>query len=106
MIDCSLLEESNRISNEHTKALAIRQRDSNFYKYRSDITTPTTSFKSVDCIDNDQISKELLLMQGFRIDKNSCIFKKPEYNTGSWKNQGQNIMATGSSLFNIQTKRR
>lgn len=108
MIDCSLLEASNRISNDHMKAMAIQERDRNFSKFRQHITTPTVSMNMHET--DEQLRREYSILQGLRVDKNTCIYKKPEYNRGYWEKQNGTFVnvlgGTDVKLFDIQTKRR
>jgi hypothetical protein len=102
MIDCSLLEESNKISNDHMKSLAMKERDANYSKFRQHITTPNVPYNL--CPIGEQLKKEYTLLQGFHIDKHTCIEKKPEFNTGQWEKQHSRNLLNGDKVFNIQTK--
>jgi len=62
--------------------------------------------------DVDEIKAgESELLKGFSINKKSCIYKRPEYNNGDWKNQYQlsNTFkkdVNTINLFDYQTKSR
>jgi hypothetical protein len=62
--------------------------------------------------DVDEIKAgESELLKGFSINKKSCIYKRPEYNNGDWKNQYllSNTFKTDANtinLFDYQTKSR
>ena len=98
MIDYSLQEQSCRLSYNHMTALAIKERDYNFYKYYQNITTPTIQQRNCEVPD-----EELALWKGIKSDKKACIVKNPEYNSGEWEKQFQLILDP-SIKFNFQSK--
>ena len=54
-------------------------------------------------------AKESNLLNGFSINKKSCIYKRPEYNDGPWKEQYQSSDTFKNSidsykLFDYQTR--
>lgn len=44
------------------------------------------------------------LLSGFSINKKSCIYKRPEYNDGIWKNQYQSSVTLKNTLANTKDK--
>jgi hypothetical protein len=84
------------------KSLAMKERDANYSKFRQHITTPNVPYNL--CPIGEQLKKEYTLLQGFHIDKHTCIEKKPEFNTGQWEKQHSRNLLNGDKVFNIQTK--
>ena len=98
----SLREQSSIISCEHMKSLAIKERDYNHFRFSQHITTPTTNI--IPC-DTEYLQQEHKLKQGWKIDKNNCIFKTPEYNPGEWENQFQLILPPEfGNQYNVRSK--
>lgn len=103
MNELSLKEQSSIMSCNHMKALAMKERDYNHFRFVQHITTPTT--KVVPC-NTEYLHKELKLQQGLKVDKNNCIFKSPEYNPGEWEKQFQRILPPEfGNQFNVRTKK-
>lgn len=104
MKELTLREQSSIISCEHMKALAQKERDYNHFRFVQHITTPTTN--TIPCNSDDYLDKELKLLQGWKIDKNNCIYKSPEYNPGEWEKQFQRILPEEfGNKFNVRTKK-
>jgi hypothetical protein len=109
MIDCSLSQMSAEISAQNMIDLAIQDRDANHYQLVNKLTSPTVSYIFPGCqCDYDryveQYDKESVLVKGMKIDKNSCIYKRPDYGIGSWENQFNSKIDLENKLFNITTK--
>lgn len=93
-------EQSSMISCQHMMALAKQHRDYNHYRFVQHMTTPSTNIVPCD------VEKEQKLQQGWRIDKNNCIYKSPEYNPGPWELQFQRILPEEFGMqFNVQSKK-
>ncbi len=109
MIDCSLLEMSSKISARNMIELAVHERDENHYQFVNRLMTPTVPYIFPGCPCDreryiDQYDKESVLVKGLRIDKKSCIYKRPEYNAGSWEDQFKTKIDMEKKIFNITTK--
>jgi len=99
----NLREQSSIISCEHMKALAIKERDYNHFRFVQHITTPTMNMAPCNA---EYVAQEQILQQGWKIDKNNCIYKNPEYNPGEWEKQFQPILPLEfGTQFNVRSKK-
>jgi len=55
---------------------------------------------NIKCIKNAEDD----LLRGVSINKKSCIYKRPEYSEGKWKNQFSHHIYDNDNLFEYQTK--
>lgn len=97
MKDCTLLNESNRISLEHMTTLAMQYRDSNRYQFVNNFHILSPIVPSSD--------KEQMILRGENITNKNCYYKKPVYPTGEWEKQFRTIMADDIK-FDIRSKDR
>jgi hypothetical protein len=101
-----LTDLSSKISCDNMRALATYESKRNFYAMRNVLSMPTVSYVIPPSAPSDNIfDTEHKLLRGFKIDKNTCIYKRPEYDTGSWVNQFRKILpAELENKFDIRTK--
>ena len=90
------------MTTENMAAMAARESIGNQYQYTYNLI-PTVPF--VGYVD-DRIGFEHKMMKGHFIDKNDCIYKRPEYNAGKWQDQFSSILTQKEKFFNISTKAR
>lgn len=107
MIDCSLYKQSSELSLENMQQMAITESMRNHFAIRH-IMTPTISYITPHINSQvDQLDEEHNLQKGLRITKKSCIFKRPEYNEGSWTQQfGRILPSELENRFNIESKQK
>lgn len=88
MIDCTLYELSSKISNNNMNILAANEGLRNHYSLRNILSPAVSQTIPYPCSQTqyylDHFDTEHSLIKGFQVHKKSCIYKKPEYNTGSW----------------------
>lgn len=102
-----MMELSSKVSCDNMRILAMEERDRNFNMMRHMLSKPTVSHVVPGPCEEaeDIVQKELMLMKGFKVDKYSCIYKRPEYNQGPWVNQFRKILPSElENQYNITTK--
>jgi hypothetical protein len=103
MINCQLELQANQMSHNSMTELAIQHRNINNYHFVNFLSQPTVSFVSTEppaCL-ND---KEVSILRGVHISKRTCITKNPNYNSGTWENQFQNLNLKNNE-FNIESRK-
>lgn len=85
-----MMEQSDQISCDNMRALAIQESQRNFYTMRNVLSTPTVSY-IYNHLD-DVTTVEHNLLKGARFDKYTCITKKAEYGEGEWTKQFKKIL--------------
>jgi hypothetical protein len=88
-----MIEQSDRISCDNMRALAIQESQRNFYTMRNVLSTPTVSH-IVPPDQSDVTTVEHNLFKGTRFDKFACVTKNADYGEGEWINQFQKILPT------------
>lgn len=112
MIDCSLYELSSKISKTSMSTLAANETLRNHYTLRNNLSPAVSQSIPYPCSQTqyyyDHSDTEHSLMKGFQVHKKTCIYKKPEYNAGSWINQlSQRILPVElENKFDIKTRAR
>lgn len=107
MIDFSLIEQSSRISCQNMRELATIEAQKNHYSLSTSMSRPSEShiFPSAEQQPDEVVEFEHNLMMGIQVHKKSCIYKRPEYNSGCWTNQFHKILPTElDNQYNIKTK--
>lgn len=97
MKDCTLQNESERISLEHMTTLATQYRDSNHYQFLNNFHILSPTIPTSD--------EEHLVLRGVNITNKNCYYKKPAYPAGEWEKQFKTIMSD-EIKFNIRSKER
>jgi hypothetical protein len=88
-----MIEQSDKISCDNMRALAIQESQRNFYAMRNILSTPTVSY-ILPADQTDVTTTEHLLFKGTRYDKFACITKKADYGEGEWTKQFNKILPT------------
>jgi len=102
-----MMESSSKISCDNMRTLAMEETRKNFNMMKHILGKPTVSYVIPGPCEEaeDIVHKELDLLKGFKIDKYSCIYKRPNYNEGPWVNQFRKILpAELENQYNITTK--
>jgi hypothetical protein len=110
MIDCSLYELSSKISADNMNALASNESLKNYYSMRNFLSPAVSQTIPYPCSKPqyyyDHSDTEHSLMKGFQVHKKTCIFKRPEFNKGSWIDQMSHriLPVELENKFDIKTK--
>lgn len=97
MKDCTLLNESKKISLEHMTSLATQYRDFNRYQFVNKFHILSPTIPGSD--------EEQMILRGENITNKNCYYKKPEYPSGEWEKQFRTIMSDDIK-FDIRSKDR
>ena len=107
MIDCSLYEESTEMSLNNMRQIAITESFRNHYNIMSRMTPNITYITPPTRSQNDQLDEEHILQRGLQIGKKNCLYKRPEYDQGSWTQQFRRILPTElENTSNFESKKK
>lgn len=92
------------------KSLAVNESLKNYYSLQNILQPAISQNIPYPCAQSqyyyEHSDNEHSLMKGVQIHKKTCIYKKPEYNTGSWTSQfSQRILPVElENKFDITTR--
>jgi hypothetical protein len=96
----NIQEEASMLSCKHMTALAINERNKHYRIFMQQISTPNVPITPCGTIDEQK------LQQGIRIGKKNCIYKQPDYDSGSWEKQFKTILPDSfGTSFDVHSKK-
>ena len=98
----NLKDASSILSCYHMTMLAKQERENDINKLYRILNTPNEYTNQTH---GEYTTHEQKIQRGVKIDKYSCIYKRPVFQSGDWEKQFEKV-AFDQSIFNIQTKKR